>query len=85
MATELEVLREYIRTETGYEGELDADADLLESKILDSFNIVELAMFIQDRFEIELEAEDMVRANLSKLSSMLALIERKKPARASEA
>jgi acyl carrier protein len=83
MATELELLREYIRNETGYDGELDADADLLEGKILDSFNIVELAMFIQDRFEIELEAEDLVRANLSKLSSMLALIERKKAARTS--
>jgi acyl carrier protein len=83
MATELEVLREYIRNETGYEGELDADADLLENKILDSFNIVELAMFIQDRFDIELEAEDLVRVNLSKLSSMLALIHRKKAARTS--
>jgi len=83
MSTELELLREYIRNETGYDGELDADADLLEGKILDSFNIVELAMFIQDRFEIELEAEDLVRANLSRLSSMLALIERKKAARTS--
>jgi acyl carrier protein len=78
MAIELEALEQYIRTETGYKGNLDPDADLLEAKILDSFNIVELAMFIQDRFEIELEAEDLVRANLAKLSSMVLLIEKKK-------
>ena len=78
MAGELEVLQDYIRTETGYKGELNPDADLLEEKILDSFNIVELAMFIQDRFDIELEAEDLVRANLAKLSSMISLIEKKR-------
>ncbi len=78
MATELEVLKDYIRRETGYQGDLDPEADLLEHKILDSFNIVELAMFIQQKFGIELEAEDLVRANLSKLSNMLLLIEKKK-------
>ena len=62
----------------GYAGELNFDVDLLEEKILDSFNIVELAMFIQDRFHVELEPEDLVRANLAKLSSMIALIHRRK-------
>ena len=78
MATELEVLQEYIRKEVGYKGDLDPDADLLERKILDSFEVVELAMFIQDRFEIELDAEDLVRVNLAKLSSMVDLIGRKR-------
>ena len=78
MPTELEVLKDYIRKETGYEGDLEPDADLLEGKILDSFNIVELAMFIQERFEIELEAEDLVRSNLARLSSMVDMIERKR-------
>jgi len=80
MATALELLQQYIRKETGYKGPLDPDADLLEQKILDSFNIVELAVFIQDRFNVELEAEDLVRANLCRLSSMVALIESKKVA-----
>jgi acyl carrier protein len=74
MPAELEVLCDYIRTEMGYDGNLDPDADLLEAKILDSFNIVELAVFIQERFQIELEAEDVVRTNLSTLSSMISLI-----------
>jgi acyl carrier protein len=80
MTTELEVLQQFIRGETGYKGELDPDLDLLEAKVLDSFNIVVLATFIQGRFDVELEPEDLVRANLSKLSSILVLIERKKSA-----
>ena len=74
MAKELEILCDYIRTEMGHDGNLDPDVDLLEAKILDSFNIVELAVFIQERFQVELEAEDVVRTNLSTLSSMISLI-----------
>ncbi len=77
MTDKLEVLRDYIRTEIGYEGEIDADVDLLESRILDSFSIVTMAVFIQERFEVELDAEDLVRANLSRLSAMVAMIEKK--------
>jgi len=77
LTDKLEVLRDYIRTEIGYDGDVDPEVDLLESRILDSFSIVQMAVFLQERFEVELEAEDLVRANLCKLSSMLAMIERK--------
>lgn len=72
------VLVEYIRNETGFAGELSADDDLLKAGVLDSFNIVSLALFAQERFEVELEAEDLVRDNLAKLSSLAALIERRR-------
>lgn len=81
MATELQVLCDFIRSEIGYEGALGPDIDLLEKQILDSFSIVQLAVFIQERFQIELEAEDLVRANLARLSNMIALIDRKKAAK----
>jgi acyl carrier protein len=80
MTTELQTLQDFIRSETGFKGVLDPDLDLMEAKILDSFNIVVLATFIQDRFAVELEPEDLVRANLCKLSSILLLIEKKKGA-----
>ena len=78
MTDELQVLREYIKSEMGYSGDIDPNVDLLEKTILDSFSIVKVAMFIQERFRIELEAEDLVRANLATLSSMVALIARRK-------
>jgi acyl carrier protein len=80
MTTELEILQDYVRRETGYDGELAPDVDLLERHILDSFSIVQLAMFIQEHFGIELEAEDLVRDNLSTLSSAIALVNKKKAA-----
>jgi acyl carrier protein len=80
MSTELEVLYDFIRGEIGYDGPLTPDIDLLEKQILDSFNIVQLAVFVQERFHIELDAEDLVRANLAKLSSVIALIGKKKGA-----
>ena len=76
--SDLQVLCDYIRDETGYEGDLAPDVDLLEKQILDSFNIVQWAMFIQEQFKIELEAEELVRENLSSLSRVMALIDSKR-------
>jgi acyl carrier protein len=78
MANELDVLRAYIRDQIGFHGHVDAHADLLEERILDSFNIVELAMFVQEQFQVELETEDLVRANLNTLAHIAALIERRR-------
>ena len=77
MENEIEVLKQYIRSETGYKGELTEDQDLLETQVLDSFNIVIMALFIQEKFGIVLEAEELVRENLSRLSSMVRLIHSK--------
>ena len=74
MSNEIQILTEYIRNETGFIGPLGADDDLLESGVLDSFNIVSLAMFAQERFEVEFDGEDLVRDNLARLSSLVALI-----------
>ncbi|MEO8247887.1 MAG: phosphopantetheine-binding protein [Burkholderiales bacterium] len=78
MSHEIDVLAQYIRDETGFEGPLGADDDLLEAGVLDSFNIVSLAMFAQERFEVEFEAEDLVRENLARLSSLVALIRQRR-------
>lgn len=75
-----EVLADYIKSEMLYDGEIDLDMDLLEERILDSFSIVQTAMFIQERFNIELDANDLVRDNLSTLSNMVALVESKRAA-----
>ena len=80
--SDLQVLCNYIRDETGYEGDLAPDVDLLEKQILDSFNIVQWAMFIQEQFGIQLEAEELVRDNLSSLSRVMALIDSKRSAHA---
>ena len=78
MRDEIRLLSDYIRQESGYAGALDPEIDLIEGNILDSFSIVQLAVFIQDRFGVELEAEDFGRAHLATLSSIVALIDRRR-------
>ena len=77
MDNELQLLSDYVRKETGYLGQIDADEDLLASEILDSFNIVSLAVFAQEQFGVEFEAEELTRENLARLSQLVALIRRK--------
>jgi len=74
---ETELLTNYIRTETGYAGDIDPDEDLIEVGILDSFSIVSLTMFAQEQFRVEFEGEELVRENIAKLSTLVALIRQK--------
>ena len=62
----------------GYDGQLNPDVDLLEAQILDSFNIVQLAMFIQDCFGIELEARVSVAPTSLSCRALVALIEKRR-------
>ena len=78
MDANITAIADYIRDELGYDGELSPELDLLKEQILDSFSIVQVAMFLQEQFEIELEADDLQRNNLSTLNSMLALIASKR-------
>jgi acyl carrier protein len=74
----VDILIEYIRNETGHTSKLAADDDLLQTGVLDSFNIVALALFAQERFGVELEGEDLIRDNLARLSALAALIEKRR-------
>lgn len=82
MISETDILAEYVRQETGHEGYLDPDEDLLAAGVLDSFNIVSLALFAQERFEVEFDGEDMVRDNLARLSSLARLVRERRSAAA---
>ena len=61
-----------------YPDHIEADVDLLKGDILDSFSIVQLAVWIEETFNLELEAEDLVRDNLYSLDSMLNMINNKR-------
>ncbi|MBL8373948.1 acyl carrier protein [Accumulibacter sp.] len=77
MDQEIEILKQYIRNETGHTGPIKPDDDLLKTGLLDSFSIVSLAMFAQEHFGVEFEGDDLVRENLASLSSLVALIRRR--------
>jgi len=80
MANEMEAVLGFIKEDLGYDGDVGPDDDLLENGIVDSFNVVELALFVQEHFGIELQAEDVTRENFAKLSSIISLIDRRQVA-----
>lgn len=80
MTSELDAICNFLRDDLGYEGEISPEIDLLEKGILDSFNIVEVALFIQQHFDIELQGEDITRENFATLSDMVSLIDTRKTA-----
>lgn len=78
MNTTIQLLVDFVRKESGYSGQIAADEDLLSSEILDSFSIVSLAVFAQEQFCVEFEAEELTRDNLARLSNLAALINKKR-------
>lgn len=77
MTDVIESVTAYIRKESGHDGNIDPDTDLLASQILDSYSVVSLAVFIQEKFGVEFEESDLTRENLSRLSAIAALVARK--------
>lgn len=58
-----------------------ADGDsLLATDVLDSTAVMELATFLQVRFEIEIRDEDLVPENLDSIDALAAFVGRKRAA-----
>lgn len=62
------------------EKELGDDERLLESGILDSMGVMELMVFIEEEFGIEVADAEITEANLGSVSSIAGYIDRKKAA-----
>jgi acyl carrier protein len=72
------ILTNYLFTED--ESKLADDESLMQSGTMDSTGILELIMFLQDTFNIEVADEEMLPANLDSVQSVVAFIERKRAA-----
>jgi acyl carrier protein len=56
----------------------DLDArQLVEEEILDSLGIFSLVSFLQERFAVEIEPEDVVLANFATIAAIRDLVERR--------
>lgn len=56
---------------------LDGDDSLLEEGLIDSTGVLELVMFIEDRFEVTVEDEELVPDNLDSINRLITFIETK--------
>jgi acyl carrier protein len=53
------------------------DASLLEEGIMDSTGVLDLVMFIEETFGIEVKDEELVPNNLDSVNKLVAFVERK--------
>lgn len=69
--TVLEILQE-IREEVDYETE----TQLVTDGLLESFDIVSLVSELNDEFDIEIKAKDLVPENFNSLDAIVEMVER---------
>jgi acyl carrier protein len=84
----MESIRETVRTfvlDNFLPGEdprnLTDETELKESGILDSLSTLKLVTFLEERFGVEFEANDLEAGNLSSLANIERLVESKRVAR----
>jgi acyl carrier protein len=59
---------------------LDDTASLMQGGTMDSTGILELIMFLEEKFGIKVADEEMVPANLDSVNNVVAFVDRKKAA-----
>jgi acyl carrier protein len=71
-------IRNYLTEEFLFGGSetLNEDTALL-GNVIDSQGVIELVSFVQQRFKIEIDDEDVTTDNLATLKSVVALVEKK--------
>lgn len=73
-------LRQYILDKLLFgrtEVELSGDTSFLESGIIDSTGVLELVAFLEERFQVKVEDEDLIPANLDSINAVTQFVERK--------
>lgn len=66
------------------EVEVSSDASFLELGIIDSTGVLELVTFLEDKYHIKIEDEELVPANLDSLKGITRFVEAKCAATANQ-
>jgi acyl carrier protein len=79
--SDAETILEFIRDDLlEEEMDIDADTSLFRDQLLDSMNLTNLIMFLEETFGIKIGAIDIAFENLDTVNHMLAFIAKKKSA-----
>jgi acyl carrier protein len=73
-----EIIRNFLMTLAKKENNIGDDDSLLVTKILDSLAIAELVVFLEARFKVTLESDDLIPENLDSINAIVRFLERKK-------
>jgi acyl carrier protein len=73
-------LRQYVLDKLLFgrtEVELRGDTSFLESGIIDSTGVLELVAFLEEKFQVKVEDEDLIPANLDSINAIVRYVENK--------
>lgn len=59
------------------EVEVAGDTSFLDSGIIDSTGVLELVAFLEEKFQVKVEDEDLIPANLDSVNAVTRFVERK--------
>jgi acyl carrier protein len=74
-------IRQFLHDDFILDGELDAledDASFLENGIVDSTGVLELVLFVEETFEIEVADHEVVPANFDSVDRLVAYVAAKR-------
>ncbi len=63
----------------GDRGRLEDDTPLLERHIVDSTGVLEIVAFLEDRYGIRIEDQELIPDNLNSVNNISKFVEAKKP------
>lgn len=69
-----EALISYIQTEVNPRVKVDLDTDLLAGEVLDSLGILAVIGFVEDRYDLEIDAEDVSKDSFRTVSAIRQLV-----------
>jgi acyl carrier protein len=59
--------------------ELKNDDSFMERGIVDSTGVLELVAFLEEKFQVKVEDEDLIPANLDSINNLLLYLKKKQP------
>lgn len=73
----LQLLSDFIRQATGYDGEIGADISLINGGLIDSLSLVSVIQSLQDAFDIEIGVTEITIDNFDSVQAISQLIKSK--------
>ena len=71
---------QFIRSTSGLDMEIDPTTDLLIENIMDSLLLMELVVLIENRWNVQLQGDDIAPANFRTVENLANLIETRRTA-----
>lgn len=71
------VIHDWLQEHVGIKGELSYDYPLVGKGLLTSLQVMELVMFMEEKFGVTIEDDDIVEENFATVNDIAGLVEEK--------